>query len=281
MIHTASLREFTRNVFIVAHREDTSLLESTMRDNGFDTHVQRGPYTVDQTGWSAQMKCLANHANVWRAISTEPKDWTIVVEADFVPVVSFGARVAPLPLVDEGSVGFAWLYSAGSTLYGFCKFGFPHGHGNTTVAYLLNGSAAKLLLDFFEREVAKNVKGDYVAWETYLGIFLRREKGVLNYIATCQFGEHGGRPQPEHAGQGVRSWHQADVLSDRLAFLPSYAQGSRVRYVGFRVRAILRGWVRLLTGRFFDPRYINSDTSQGRVRMMSYSVLRLLRLTRY
>jgi hypothetical protein len=273
-----SLIEFTDQVFVVAHKEDTSRLERALIDSRFQVKVQRGPYTNQQTGWSSAMKCFANHANVWREISHEPDSWAIVVEADFVPVRNFGSRIAPLPYAQDASVGFAWLYSAGSTLYGFCKYHFPHGHGNTTVAYMLSGRVASLLLEFFDREVSKNTDGRYVGWETYLGIFLRREKGVLNYIATYQMGEHGGVPQLEHERNGVRSWHQADALLAGLEFLPTYARGSLAGYSAYRLRAIVRGWLRLFTGRFFDPRHINHDTSRGRFYMMVYSLGRLLRL---
>ncbi len=225
------------------------------------------------------MKCFANHANVWRTLSTDPDAWAVVVEADFVPVVNFGTLSAPLPFVDDDSVGFAWLYSAGSILYGFCEFGFPHGHGNTTVAYLLKGKVAAQLLEFFDRHVLANTDGRYSGWETQLGIFLRRERGVLNYIPTYQLGEHGGIPQAEHAKNGVRSWHQADILCARLAFAPLYARGSAIRYRAYRLRSWLRGWLRLATGKFFDPRYINSNTSRGRLYMVWFSMSRLLRLT--
>lgn len=274
------LREFTNRAYVVAHNEDTTQLERTLVKAGFQVAVQRGPYNEKQLGWSAAMRCFANHANVWRTISADPESWAIVVEADFVPVVDFGNRWAPLPHVDEDSVGFAWLYSAGSTLYGFCRYGFPYGHGNTTVAYILNGRVANLLLRFFDREVAKNEKGGYIGWETYLGIYLRKQCGVLNYIPTYQFGEHGGLPQKEHAIHGVRSWHQADVLFACLEFLPTYARSSRLRYLGYRARAVARAWFRLVSGRFFDPRYINHDTSCGRFYMMVYSVRRLLHLHR-
>lgn len=278
MKHRRPLREFTSQAFVVAHKEDTTQLEHALGKAGFQVVVQRGPYTEQQAGWSAAMKCFANHANVWRAISADADSWAIVVEADFVPVVDFGGRWAPLPYAHDDSVGFAWLYSAGSTLYGFCSFGFPHGHGNTTVAYMLTGRVASLLLQFYDREVAKNERGSYVGWETYLGIYLRRECGVLNYISTYQLGEHGGLPQREHARNGVRSWHQADALCARLEFLPLYAHKSRLRYLGYRARAVVRAWARLITGRFFDPRYINHDTSRGRVYMMVYSFSRLLHL---
>jgi hypothetical protein len=273
-----SLIEITDKVFVVAHKRDTSLLEEVLTQQGFTVRVQRGPYTTEQEDYSAQLKCMVNHANVWRqvALGTEP---AIVVEDDFVPVKSFAGRTSPMPNVkDDAAAGFAWLYSAGSILYGFDKYGFPHGHGNTTVAYMLTPPVARMLLKFFERETAKVADGRYSPWETYLGIYLRKEQGVLNYIPIYQFGEHGGIPNPEHSVQGVRAWHQADVLMATLAFSPQYAQGRPIRYLAYRSRAYARAWARLLLLRFYDPRYINADTTRGRMAMAWFSITRLLKL---
>lgn len=273
-----SLIKRTQQVFVVAHKEDTTRLEETLRAQGFDVFVQRGPYTAEQETYASNTKCLINHANVWKRI-VETGNTAIVVEADFVPVCKFASRSCPLPLdTDNNGVGFAWLYSAGSILYGFDQHGFPHGHGNTTVAYLLTPPCASILLDFFTRETARFTNGKYTQWETYLGIYLRKERGILNYIPIYQYGEHGGSPQPEHARHGIRSWHQADILLDRLEFLPGYARGSRLRYIGYRSRSIARGWARLCLLRFYDPRYINGDTTKGRISMGFFSVVRLLRL---
>lgn len=275
---SSRLIEMTDQVFIVAHKEDTTRLESTLTAQGFKVRAQRGPYSEEQQRFSSAMKCFVNHQNVWRQVAAGTQR-AIVVEADFVPVRAFGTRPSPLPDdVDDQAVGFAWLYSAGSTLYGFDRRGFPHGHGNTTVAYVLTPRAASMLLVFFDREIRKTVAGGYLPWETYMGVYLRRECGILNYIPTYLYGEHGGLPQPEHAKQGVRAWHQADILMDRLEYLPGYAKGSWLRYLAYRLRSIARGWVRLVLLRFFDPRYINKDTSRGIIAMAWFSLARLLKL---
>lgn len=276
---SSKLVEMTDQVFIVAHKEDTNRLESTLAAQGFKIRVQRGPYSEEQQRLTSAMKCLVNHQNVWRQVAAGAQR-AIVVEADFVPVRAFGARPSPLPDdVEDQTVGFAWLYSAGSTLYGFDRRGFPHGHGNTTVAYVLTPLAAAKLLVFFEREIQKVKSGDYLAWETYMGVYLRRECGILNYIPTYLYGEHGGLPQPEHAKHGVRAWHQADILMDRLEYLPGYANGSWLRYKAYRLRSITRGWVRLVLLRFYNPRHINDDTSRGVMYMAWFSLARLLKLT--
>jgi hypothetical protein len=275
-----NLIEMTDQVFVVAHKEDTTSLESVLSAQGFLVKVQRGPYSSDQEKYSSAVKCLINHANVWRRVK-ESRKTAIVVEADFVPVKNFSTRVSPLPDDKEDlTVGFAWLYSAGSILYGFDGRNFPHGHGNTTCAYMLAPHVADYLLKFFEREMSGIKEGQYAQWETYLGIYLRKEHEVLNYIPVYQYGEHGGIPQPEHSANKVRSWHQADVLIDELAFMPLYAKGSKFLYFIYRGRAILRAWARLFLLRFYDPRCVNKDSSRGKVAMGWFSVARLLKLSK-
>ena len=268
----------TNEIFVVAHKEDTSHLESALFNQGFSVHVQRGPYTAEQQGWPSSMKCLVNHTNVWRQVAAGCHS-VIVVEADFVPVKNLATRSSPLPSnIQDKSVGFAWLYSAGSILYGFDKDGFPHGHGNTTVAYILTPRTASILIEFSKLVISNNPTLAYSNWETHLGIYLRKQHGILNYIPVYCYGEHGGIPQPEHSAAGVRAWHQADILLDTLEFQPPYAKGWKLIYKVIRFRSIFRGWYRFLTLRFYHPKYINSDSAKGRFAMGLFSLKRLLKL---
>ena len=272
--------ELTDLVFVVAHNEDTLRLESALENQGFRVHVQRGPYTPIQERFSRQLKCLINHANVWRQVAVGGRP-TLVFEADFVPVSNFAQRWSPLPnRLNDDCVGFAWLYSAGSILYGFDCDDFPHGHGNTMVAYVLTPRVAKILLAFFDREMERTPGGTYANWDSYLGIYLREEHNIFNYIPVYQFGEHGGTPQPEHARQGVRAWHQADVLLDSLEYVPPYARGRLWLYALYRFRSYARGWARLVLGRFYHPRRINDDTTRSRFSMLLFSIGRMLKLVK-
>jgi hypothetical protein len=275
-----TLREMTETVCIVAHREDTAKLESALKDEGFGVRIYRGPYTDAQLGYSAAMRCLVNHANVWKSVAagefgTKP---VVVVEADFVPVRRFGRVPSPLPQAPANpSVGFAYLYSGGSIIYGIDAEGYPFGHGSTMVAYMLTSNAALQLLTFFDAEIRKNPTGRYAPFDTYLGIYLRKSCGILNYLPRYQLGEHGGIAQKEHFLNNLRPWHQADVLHRSLVFLPDYAAGSRLRYLLVRARAYCRGWVRLALGKQYDPRYINRATAKGRWYLAWYCLGRLLR----
>ena len=274
------LRDICSRVYIVAHKENTDRLHDFLDAEGFVVEVVRGPYTPEQTAMGRNVRVLVNHSNVWRKVASGT-GVALVLEADFVPVRNFGQLKLPFPYsAGEDSAKFGWLYSGGSILYGFDPQGYPHGHGNTTVAYALTPGAARHLLDFASREIGAAGPGEYRAWETYMGIFLRKQVGVLNYIPVYQYGEHGGIENPEHRSTGIRGWHQADILWGPLAFEPGYAKGSLVRYRAIRARGWLRALYRLVTRRFFDPRYINSDSSQSRVFMATWSILRMFHLAK-
>jgi hypothetical protein len=134
-------------------------------------------------------------------------------------------------------------------------------------------SVARLLLDFADETVARLVSGDYMPWDSGLGFWLN-QRGVESYLPYKQYGEHGGLPNKEHAAAGLRPHHRADVLASALHFLPTYAQGSRVRYRAARVQAWTWGLLRLLTGRFLGWHDIRRSSEKGR--LLRYSVGRLI-----
>jgi hypothetical protein len=275
----STLRNMVERVFIVAYREDITELRSTLEREGFVVEVVRGPRTDEQLSWSDQMQCFANHANVWRKLSGM-RGLALVCEADFVPVRNFGGLPAPFSIpAQTGENRFGWLYNPGATLYGVDAADNLYGHGNTTVCYLCSPGCGNILLDFFDREIAKHGGKAYCRWETYLGVFLRWEHGVKNYFVECQYGEHGGQPNPEHAAHGIRPWqhwHHADLLAGPLAFMPLYARGSLIRYYAWRLLSRVRGVARIVFFRYFDPRHVDPD--QNPFRLSVFAFRRLARL---
>jgi hypothetical protein len=273
------LRDAVERVFIVAHREDITDLRSVLEREGFAVEVVRGPRTEEQLTWSAQMQCFANHANVWRKVSAM-RGLVLVCEADFVPVKGFADLPVPFSIAPQTGGGqFAWLYNPGATLYGVDSADNLYGHGNTTVCYLFSPGCGQLLLDFFDREIAKHGGKAYCRWETYLGVYLRWEHGIKNFFVERQYGEHGGQPNPEHALHGRRPWqywHHADLLAGRLAFLPPYARGSASRFYLWRLISRARGAVRIISLRYLDPRHI--DPGQSRWKLCAIALRRLARL---
>jgi hypothetical protein len=276
-----TLREWTDTVYVIRYREDISLQREALEREGFHVEVCDGPYSNEQLTYSPSIQCLVNHASAWKKIDTSGKT-AIIVEPDFVPVRNFGGQFCPMPYDDDYSVvGMAWLYACGPILYGVDKYGFAHGHASSVAACLITPRSARSLLEFFQRAMEREHPGKYWPWDTQLGVFLRRERGMYNYIPTYHLGEHGSDSRSEHSENGMRkNWHQADVLAGSLSFLPKYAVGSPVRLLRYRLRAYAWGWLRLLTLRYFDPRHINRDTSRRRGALALFSILRLVKLAR-
>jgi hypothetical protein len=67
------LRSASSGVLIIAHNEDTRVLQSTLISEGLHVDEVRGPYTPEQLRFSAIMRCLVNHANAWRIAARRDK----------------------------------------------------------------------------------------------------------------------------------------------------------------------------------------------------------------
>jgi hypothetical protein len=265
------LRDVTRSVFIVAYKENTEQLEDYFRRQGFTVFVSRKQYSDREMSYAAVMRCLMNHRDVWQIIANE-KQHAIVVEADFVPIEHFSEAEAPFdPQLTPAAVG--WLYAGGPVLYEIDEFGYAIGHSSTMVALLIGAQAASALLAFADKEIQES-GGKYVPWDTYLSHHLRRGMDIPTYIPFKQYGEHGGLPNQEHAQFGMRSWHQGDILAGPLAFLPLYAQGSWWRYRFIRLRARLRGWLRLVLGRYLEMPAFRGSKQKGL--LLAFALLRWL-----
>jgi len=250
-----------RRALVLALNEDVSGLVAALTTESFPVEVVRGPSPGEQLHWSRAVKCLCNHREAWRRVA-DSQGFTLICEADFVPVRGLASLPLPCPPPvpgEEARIG--WLYSPGSTLYGLDRWGYTYGHANSAVAYVLTPECARRCLDFFDEEIDALASEAYTMWDSRLGAHLRWKHGICNYFVVCQYGEHGGSPNPEHERHGFRGWHQAYRLAGRPRFLPPYARGSRLRYLAFRQRAWARGVLRILMLRFFNPRFVD-DKSQ-------------------
>jgi hypothetical protein len=242
-----TLRDISSGVIIVAHQEDTMPLRRALQEEGFPIEEVRGPYTPEQTRYSAIMRCFVNHANAWRIAATRERP-TIVVEADFVPVRDFGQLPAPVvPGQSENSLGY--LCACRPQVWDLVRPDLARGHAGATVALLISPKIAAMLLQFFEEEIATNPLGQYSPFDSKLGFWLNA-RGVDSYLTYRHYGEHGGVANTEHARAGLGRPHQADVLQEALAFLPMYAQGSNMKLWATRARARIWGLLRLLSGRY-------------------------------
>lgn len=272
-----TLLEWTRKVHVIRYREDVTELRRELEREGFVVELCEGPYTKEQLLYSPSIQCLVNHASAWKKILASGAP-AIVVEPDFVPIKDFGSQNCPMPFDDSyETVGMAWLYACGAIVYGADKYGYVHGHASSVAGCLITPRCAAALLEFFERAMAREKPGEYWPWDTELGVFLRREKHLYNYLPAYHLGEHGSDSRAEHSEHGMKkNWHQADVLLGPLAFLPKYANGSRVRLLRYRIRAYAWGWLRLLRLRYFHPRYFNQETSANSVALLKFSISRLV-----
>jgi hypothetical protein len=265
-----ALRLVSSGAVIVAHKEDTVPLRRALLAEGFAVDEVRGPYTAEQLNFSAIMRCMVNHANAWRIAADRDRP-TIVVEADFVPVKGFGDLPAPIP-TKKFNDSIAYLYSVGPQVWDLAERNVARGHGGGAVALLIPQRVALLLMQFFEEELKANPLGEYSAFDTKIGYWLL-ERGINSFIPYRHYGEHGGIGNPEHVVAGLGRPHQADVLQGKLAFLPTYANGSVLRFWKIRIRARLWGIARLLCGRFLAWHdFMRSD----RLQMIRFAVGRFL-----
>jgi hypothetical protein len=264
-----SLKSICPRVIVVAHHEDTSLLSTALRRQGFELEEVRGPYSAEQQRWSSAMRCLVNHANAWQ-ICTSRNECVIVVEADFVPVRNFGDLPVPAPPAKFRNC-LPYLYACGPEVWDL-DGPVARGHAGAMVALVIWPAVARLLLEFFDEQVSANSQGLYCTWDAQLGYWLK-QRGVESYLPYRQYGEHGGIGNAEHNGTGLGGTHRADALKNGLEFVPAYARGSQWRFRFVRIQARLWACLRLMTGRLLAWHdFVRSD----RPGMIRFALGRLL-----
>jgi hypothetical protein len=183
------------------------------------------------------------HAAAWR-LAARRKEPTLVVEADFVPVIGIGRQPFPLPEQMSAS-GIAYLYSCGPEIWDLSGSAIARGHSGAMVALVIPPAVAGLLLEFYGETMNANPDGVYTTWDSKIGYWLNK-RGIECFLPYRQYGEHGGIWNPEHKGRA----HRADVLAAPLRFLPPYARGSALTFLKTRIRARWWGVLRLCSGRF-------------------------------
>ena len=72
----------------------------------------------------------------------------------------------------------------------------------------------------------------------------------------------------------IREWHQADILLGSLAFMPAYAKGNALRYRLIRLRANIRGLLRVFLGRYIASHiFKSSDKKDMMIKFLFYKWL--------
>ncbi len=248
--------------FILAYRESTEQLETTLTAAGLPCEVLRQQDRPEYAGYASIYRCMLNHQQAWlRAAAAKLP--TLVVEADFVPVIGMGQL--PLPFEPaQLNVGICWLYTCAPQLYSVSSNGFGEGFSSGLVAYIITPQAAAALCEMVA-EITRIHGTGYINFDSEIDKYLRA-KGFKNYIPFRNYGEHGGIPNPEHRRNGMSGIHQADVLYGQLAFTPAYVAAAPQA----RLRARLKGLARLLLGKFL--RFKVWRTSSSPLRLLRFAI---------
>ncbi|MFB2837214.1 LPS biosynthesis glycosyltransferase [Floridanema evergladense] len=263
-------------VFIIAYKEPTELLEKILSKEKFQYEVLRQQHKPEYQNYSRSYLCLMNHCNAWEKAIQEDKP-TLVIEADFVPVVDFGKLPLPFDL-HQNDVGISWLYTCASQVYSVSEKGYAEGFSVSTVAYIVTPLAAKYLIELAEEINQKYGTNAYSSWDSDIDKFLR-QKALKNYIPFRNYGEHGGLPNLEHYKNGLSKTHRADVLYGKLAFLPFYAseeRGGKENLLIARIQARFKGIARLLLGKYLRIPVIQGSSVP--TRLISFAIRRQLSL---
>lgn len=261
-------------VLILAHRESTDLLQLTFAQAGFECDVLRQADKPEYQTYASIYRCLLNHSQAWE-FAAQAQQPTLIVEADFVPIVDLGKL--PLPFSPDQArlgVGMAWLYTCAPQIYSVTADGFAEGFSTALVAYILTPQGAKALQGFVGEITARHGTG-YYNFDSEIDGFLRA-RNLKNYVPFRNYGEHGGRANPEHRHNGMSGLHRADVLWGRLAFLPIYTEGSHLRLFWARLQARLKGIARLAMGKYLRPKIVKNSRHSGR--LISFAIRRQLTL---
>ncbi|BAY40417.1 hypothetical protein NIES2111_48010 [Nostoc sp. NIES-2111] len=270
------LIRYIDKVLIIAHKEATDQLETTLKEEGFNYEVLRQESKSEFKDFSRSYLCLLNHRHAWEKAAQADKP-TLIIEADFVPVVGFGKL--PLPFnPQQTDVGISWLYTCAPQVYHVSPEGYAQGYSTSAVAYIVNPQSATYLLELADEVTEKIGATKYSTWDSDIDKFLLQRK-LKNYIPWRNYGEHGGLPNPEHQQNNLSKVHRADVLYGKLAFTPLYAvseQGGTGKFLSVRLQARLKGIARLAVGRFLRPPVVKGSTTP--VRLIRFALLRQLSL---
>jgi GR25 family glycosyltransferase involved in LPS biosynthesis len=267
-----SLVDCISKVLIIAYKESTQQLEAVLTTEELECEVLRQEHKPEYQDFSRSYLCLMNHRRAWE-IATQQTQPTIIIEADFVPVLGFGR--CPLPFNrNQTDVGISWLYTCAPQVYSVSPDGHAEGFSTSAVAYIVTPQAARYLIELSDEITEKVGAVNYSTWDSSIDSFLRARK-LKNYIPWRNYGEHGGLPNLEHYQNNLSKTHRADLLYNQLAFIPLYAVGKKNEKLAFlwvRFQARLKGIARLLTGRFLRLKVV--QTSSYPMRLLKFAILR-------
>jgi hypothetical protein len=263
--------DIVEQVLIIAYREDTTQLEQAIAQMGLPVKVLRQLDRPEYQDYAAAYRCLLNHQQAWEEAARGDRP-TMILEADFVPVVNMGSLPLPFDPHQE-NVGIAWLYTCAPQIYSVSAAGYIQGFSSGLVAYILTPKSAESLCGLVE-EITRTHGTGYSTFDSNIDQFLRTRK-FGNYIGFRNYGEHGGKSNPEHRRNGMSGIHRADVLYNQLAFEPQYLADESL--VGARTMARIKGLGRLLMGKTLRWKIARSSSVPWR--LVSTAIRRQLSAT--
>ena len=261
-------------VSILAYKESTDLLQRYFIESGFDCQVIRQQHQSEYKNYSQSYLVLLNHRTAWE-IATQTTQPTLIVEADFVPVINFSQLPLTFP-PQQANVGISWLYTCAPQVYSVSADGYAEGFSTSMVAYIITPQGASYLLELAEAIAQNPGPTVYSSWDSHIDGFLRQKK-LKNYLPLRNYGEHGGLPNREHHQHGLSKSHRADVLYGKLAFLPIYADNSQIQFILIRFKARIKGIARLLLNKFLRFAVIKGSSVPGR--LIKFALSRQLTLS--
>ncbi len=258
---SSSLADYIGQTMIIAYKESTDLLESTLNTEKLACEVLRQePLKETKINYSPSYLCMMNHRRGWEK-TIEKATPSLIVEADFVPVIGIGEL--PIPFnPEEKKLGIAWLYTCAPQVYYVSAEGYATGYSTSMVAYIITPESAKSLIDLSDEIIQEYGETKYSTWDSEVENFLR-SRGFKNYLPFRNYGEHGGIPNPEHKKNGLSTTHRADILYGKLAFMPDYATQNnfpKLQIIRERILGRLKGIARLLTGKFLRLKVLKQSS---------------------
>lgn len=264
------IKDAIAKALIIAYKENTQLLTDSLVAQGVDCQVVRQQHQPEYKDYSPSYLCLLNHCEAWRQVIELDKPM-LICEADFVPV----RNLSTLPMPYDPArldVGIAWLYTCAPQIYSVSPERYATGFSTSMVAYILTPAGARKLVELASQIAHHPGPTQYSAWDSEIEEFLRK-RGLNGYVPWRNYGEHGGRPNPEHKKAGLSPAHRADVLHGQLAFTPIYAESQQrpgLHVLFSRAKARTKGLGRLLLGKYLRSPVLSGSTTP--LRMLRFAI---------
>ena len=144
-----TIRDVVGQVIVLAYKEDVQPLLTALEEERLPASLQRITYTSDEIAYAHNSRTLLNHRLAWEKAARLP-GYTLICESDFVPCRGLGDF--PVFWPETNARAWGYLYQGSPRLLALSE-GRPaylRVHASPLVAYVVNATVAKILLDYFE-----------------------------------------------------------------------------------------------------------------------------------